>query len=108
MPDALSDIEVLALAAVMQLGDDAYGISIREEIRLRTGRSVSIGSLYKAIHRLEKRGCVSTSVGDPTAVRGGRAKKLVSIEPAGRTALEESVRALGQMLDGLGVGLRVS
>ena len=108
MPDALSDLEVLALAAVLQLGTEAYGVSIREEIRSRTGRSVSIGSLYKAIHRLESRGYVKTSVGDPTAVRGGRAKKHVSVEAAGLAALKESVRALGQMLDGLSVDLKLS
>lgn len=107
-PTPLSDLEVLALAAVMQLGPEAYGVSIREEIRERTGRSVSVGSLYKAIHRLEERGYVSTVVGEPTAVRGGRAKKHVQLEPAGRAALEESVRALGQMLSGLGMDLGAS
>jgi len=106
MSDDLSDLEVLALAAILQLGDDAYGVSIREEIRERTGRSVSVGSLYKAIHRMEERGLVSTVVGEPTAVRGGRAKKQVLVEPAGRRALEASVRALGQMLEGLPVELR--
>jgi PadR family transcriptional regulator PadR len=108
MSDALSDLEVLAMAAVLQLREHAYGVSIKEEILARTGRSVSIGSLYKAIHRLEKRGYVSTSVGQPTSVRGGRAKKHVHVEAAGQAALEDSVRALGQMIDGLGVTLEPS
>ncbi len=108
MSDALSELEVLALAAILQLGDDAYGVTIREEIRKRTGRSASVGSLYKAIHRLEKRGCVTTEVGEPAAVRGGRAKKLVRVEQAGREALQASVQALGQMLEGLGADLKVS
>lgn len=101
MPEALSDLEVLALAAVLRLGKEAYGVSIREEIRERTGRSVSTGSLYKAIRRLELRGFVTTEVGEPTAMRGGRAKKYVHIEAAGRRALEDAVRALGRMVDGL-------
>ena len=105
VPDSLSDLEVLALAAVLHLGRDAYGVSIREDIKERTGRSVSIGSLYKAIHRLERRGYVSTTTGEPTSVRGGRAKKLVRVEAAGRTAFEDSVRSLVRMVGGLTVDL---
>ncbi|HKJ00839.1 MAG TPA: helix-turn-helix transcriptional regulator [Longimicrobiales bacterium] len=108
MADALSELEVLALAAILHLGPEAYGVSIREEIRDRTGRSVSVGSLYKAIHRMERQGYVTTTAGEPTAVRGGRAKKLVRAEPAGRVALRESVQALNQMLDGLSGDLKLS
>lgn len=108
MTEPLSDLEVLALAAILQLGSDAYGVSIRDEIRERTGRSVSVGSLYKAIHRMEERGYVSTYVGEPTGVRGGRAKKHVKVENAGREALGASVRALGEMLKGLDVDLGVT
>lgn len=108
MADPLSDLEVLALAAILQLGSDAYGVSIRDEIRERTGRSVSVGSLYKAIHRMEERGYVSTYVGEPTGVRGGRAKKHVRVEISGREALGDSVRALGSMLEGLDVDLGVT
>lgn len=108
MTDPLSDLERLALAAVLQIGPEAYGVSIRDEIRERTGRDVSIGSLYKAIQRMEDRGYVTTYVGEPSAVRGGRAKKHVRVEAEGRRALEESVRALGRMLDGLDVDLEVT
>ena len=53
MSAPLSDLEVLALAAVLRLGPEAYGVSIRDEIADRTGREVSVGSLYKALARLE-------------------------------------------------------
>jgi len=106
--EALSDLEVLALAAILQLGPEAYGVSIRDEIHERTGRAVSLGSLYKAIHRMEERGYVSTYVGEPSSVRGGRAKKHVEVEPEGREALEVSIRTLGRMLDGLDVDLGVA
>lgn len=108
MTDPLSDLERLALAAILQLGPEAYGVSIRDEIRERTGRAVSIGSLYKAIQRMEDRGYVTTRVGEPSAVRGGRAKKHVRVEVEGRRALEESVRTLGRMLEGLDVDLEVT
>lgn len=101
MTTQLSEIEMLALAAVAQLGDDAYGVSIREEIERRTGRSVSIGSLYKALHRLERYGLTGVTVGEPTGVRGGRAKKYVHLRPSGQVALRESVGALMRMVDGL-------
>jgi DNA-binding PadR family transcriptional regulator len=100
--DALSELEVLALAALVRLGPEAYGVTIRDDIEERTGRSVSVGSLYKALHRLEERRMVTTSVGEPTAVRGGRAKKHIHVEPAGRRALEASIRAWARMFDGLG------
>ena len=69
----------------------------------RSGRSVSVGSLYKALHRLEERGFVSANVGEPTSVRGGRAKKHVQIEPSGRTALASAIRSYERMFDGLGM-----
>ena len=97
----LSEVEMLTMAAIAHLGPGAYGVSIREEIERRTGRSLSIGSLYKAIHRLEKQGLLKVTVGAPTGVRGGRAKKHVELEPAGRRALESSIHALYSMVDGL-------
>ena len=103
MSAPLSDLEVLALAAVLRLGPEAYGVSIRDEIADRTGREVSVGSLYKALARLEARGHLTTFTGEPTAVRGGRAKKHFRLEPAGRTALEHELQALGRMVDGLGL-----
>ena len=104
MSKPLSELEVLALAALARLGPEAYGVQVRQEIEARSGRSVSIGSLYKALHRLEDRAYVSSRVGTPTAVRGGRAKKYLQIEPPGRRALESSVRAVRGMVDGLDVG----
>ena len=102
MPQVPSDLEVLALAALARLGPEAYGVAIREDIEQRTGRSVSIGSLYKALHRLEEQGLVSSSIGEPTAARGGRAKKHIALEPAGRRALASSVAAYQRMFDGIG------
>ncbi len=104
MPEALSDLEVLALAAVERLGPEAYGVRVREDIRERTGRSVSVGSLYRAIQRLEDRGLVESRVGEPTAVRGGRAKKHVATTSEGRAALSEAVESFRRMIEGLDLG----
>lgn len=103
MTTPLSDLEVLALASLMRLGSDAYGVSIKEDIHERSGRDVSIGSLYKALARLEERDFVTTTIGAPTSVRGGRAKKHFAVTTAGRDALQASLNALHRMVDGLGL-----
>ena len=108
MSQSISDLEVLALAALLRLGEDAYGIAIKEDIAARTGRDVSIGSLYKALQRLEDRGLVDAWIGEPTSVRGGRAKKHFRVLPAGREALEASLRSLQNMVDGLGLDWKAS
>ena len=76
MPDlpSLGDFEQLVLLALLRLGDDAYGVPIREEIQERAGRVVSLGSVYKTLERLEVKGYVSSFVGEPTNERGGRRK----------------------------------
>lgn len=103
MTHPLSDLEVLALASLMRLGPDAYGVSIKEDIADRAGRDVSIGSLYKALARLEGRRYVTATIGEPTSVRGGRAKKHFQVTAGGREALESSLQALSRMVDGLGL-----
>ena len=108
MTQSISDLEVLALAALLRLGEDAYGIAIKDDIAARTGRDVSIGSLYKALQRLEDRGLVDAWIGEPTSVRGGRAKKHFRVLPAGREALEASLRSLQNMVDGLGLDWKAS
>ncbi|KPJ78702.1 MAG: hypothetical protein AMS19_11890 [Gemmatimonas sp. SG8_23] len=108
MTQSISDLEVLALAALLRLGEDAYGIAIRDDIAARTGRDVSIGSLYKALQRLEDRGLVDAWIGEPTSVRGGRAKKHFRVLPAGKEALEASLRSLQNMVDGLGLDWKAS
>lgn len=104
MSDVLSELEVLALAALMRLGSEAYGVTVRDDILKRTGRSVSIGSLYKALQRLEDRGLATSEVGDPTPERGGRARKLIHVTAEGREALAASVASFHRMIEGLGIG----
>ena len=108
MTAPISDLEVLALAALLRLGDEAYGVSIKSDIAERTGRDVSLGSLYKALQRLEDRELVEAWIGEPESVRGGRAKKHYRVLPAGRDALEASLRSLRKMVDGLGLEWRAS
>jgi PadR family transcriptional regulator PadR len=79
----LGEFEYLLITAAAGLGDNAYGVSIREEIETTTGRKCSLGALYTTIERLEKKGLLKTWMGDATAERGGRAKRMVRVTPKG-------------------------
>ena len=96
-PQALGEFEQLVLLAILQLDEDVYGVPIVEEIERRTGRSVSRAAVYVTLRRLEKRGLVTSWMGEPTPERGGRARRCVRVEPAGKHVLLESRRALESM-----------
>jgi PadR family transcriptional regulator, regulatory protein PadR len=85
----LGEFEYLMITAAAALGDDAYGAAIREEIQNTTGRKCSIGALYTTIERLENKGLVKTWMGEATAQRGGRAKRMVRITPKGVQAAKD-------------------
>ena len=84
--DSLGVLELVVLAALEHLGDDAYGMTVRREIEARTGRAVSIGAVYATLDRLADKGLVGFSVSAPQAVRGGRARKHAALTAAGRRA----------------------
>ena len=100
----LGEFEILVLAALLQLGEEAYGVPVRREIERRSGRSVTVGAVYTTLHRLEKKGLVSSRTGPPSPVRGGRARRYFTIEAAGRRDLERSLATLRRMVDGLEPG----
>jgi PadR family transcriptional regulator PadR len=79
----LGEFEYLLLTAAARLGDEAYGVAIREAIEAATGRPCSIGALYTTLDRLEAKGLLRTRMGDPTPQRGGRAKRMVRITAKG-------------------------
>jgi DNA-binding PadR family transcriptional regulator len=85
----LGEFEYLLVSAVASLEDEAYGATIREAIERATGRTCSVGSLYITLDRLEKKGLVRTWMGEATAQRGGRAKRMVRVTPQGAEAAKE-------------------
>lgn len=94
----LGEFEELVLIAVLVLGDNAYGVSIRDLIEQETGRNVSFGAIYTTLDRLKNKGYVSSKQGEPTKERGGRAKRYFKIEGIGETALTEAQTARNKML----------
>jgi PadR family transcriptional regulator PadR len=97
----LGDFEQLILLALVRLGDEGYGVSIHNEIVRRAGRDVTVAAVYKTLERLEDKGLAISTVGEPTAERGGRRKKYFRIQPAGRRALAQSLASLRRMTEGL-------
>jgi PadR family transcriptional regulator PadR len=102
--ELLGSLEHIVLLAVMHLGDDAYGMTVRREIESRTGRNLSIGAVYATLERLDAKGFVNSYAGEPTAQRGGRAKRLFHVTAHGRRALTSAQEALRKMTVGLRPG----
>ena len=100
-PIHLSEAEQQALLAVWRLGEDAYGTTIRGEIAACTGRDLSTSAIYVTLVRLEREGLVSSSMSDPTPVRGGKAKRFFRIERAGVEALKRARLDLDRLWKGL-------
>jgi len=99
--ESLGEFEQLVLLAILRLGSGAYGVPIVEEIKARTGRSVSRAAVYIALRRLQGKGLVSSRMADPTPERGGRGKRYFRIEQAGLQMVRESRRALVSMWEDL-------
>lgn len=102
----LGEFEEIVLLTVARLGSSAYGVTIRQTVEEVAGRQTSIGAIYTTLERLEQKGYVSSRQGEPTAQRGGRAKRYFQIEGAGRQALHEAERIRTSLRGGLVPDLR--
>lgn len=101
--DNLSEFEILNLEAVFMLGDNAYGMTIHEQVeKLAEGeRTVSLGSCYTTLDRLEQKGYVKSWFSDPTPDRGGRSKRYFEITGTAELALKRSLKVAANMVAGL-------
>jgi PadR family transcriptional regulator PadR len=97
----LGEFEQIVLLALIRLGDDAYGMTVRREIEDRTGRNASIGAVYATLDRLERKGLLKSAIGVPTPERGGRAKRIFVITASGRKALQSAQQAFAKMREGV-------
>ena len=101
------EFELLVLLAIMRLEDQAYGVKIRDELERETSRTLSLGSIYKTLGRLERKAYLESRIGPPTAERGGRRKKLYTVTPSGLEAARRSLRDLRRMTEGLAAELKL-
>ena len=96
---SLAEFELLVMLASVHLGpENAYTVSIAEHIRQRTGRAVRRANVYTTLQRLERKGLVRTSMGDPRQERGGRPPRLVRVERAGVEAIRNTTAAIRAMM----------
>lgn len=89
------------LLAVLRCAERAYGVPIREEIRMCTGREPSPGALYTTLDRLEEKGLLASRMGEMAAERGGRARRLFRITRGGKAALVRAQTDFRRLLEGL-------
>jgi PadR family transcriptional regulator PadR len=93
MADVLGVFEQAVLLALVRLRKDAYGRAILKDVQARLERDVAAGAVYATLERLENKRLVSSYLGEGTPVRGGKARRYYSVEPAGMRALNESKAA---------------
>lgn len=103
MPDRsyLGEFELLVMLALIRLGDEAYGVPIAAEIERATGREAALGSVYATLERLTEKGLVISELGEPTAERGGRARRYFHSTRQGLDRVRETRAALTRMWRGL-------
>src|SRR3954454_9801644 len=96
--DSLGQFEQLVLTSVLTLEDNAYGVTIHKNVQeLASSKAVTLGAVYVALDRLEDKGLVSSWLSEPTAARGGRAKRCYRLEASGERALKESIATARRM-----------
>lgn len=100
--ESVGEFELLVMLAVLRLGpEEAYTVSIADDIQARTGRSVRRANVYTTLQRLEAKGLVSTWLGEPRPERGGKPRRLVIVEPAGLEAVRATTSAIQAMMGDL-------
>lgn len=98
--DSVGQFEQLVLTAILALPDDAYGVTIHEKVmELAAPKAVSQGAIYVTLDRLEDKGVISSWRTEPTAERGGRAKRCYRLEALGERALRESAMTAKRIWD---------
>lgn len=102
-PPYVGEFEYSVLLAILHVEgtDEAYAVPIRALLEQRTGRPVARGALYTALERLETKGCLRSRMGDPTAERGGKARRFFTVTAVGVKA----IRAMHASLTNLSRGL---
>lgn len=98
---SLGAFDLMIMLALMRLGEPAYGVPISREIEDASGRVVAVATLYAALARLEKKGLISSQLGEPTAERGGRAKRYFRVTAKGFREVRDTQRVFTSLWQGI-------
>jgi PadR family transcriptional regulator, regulatory protein PadR len=93
----LGEFELMILLTIMRLGDEVYGVPLSRELSAIRGGDVSVGSVYAALDRLELKGLIASSLGDPSPERGGRAKRYFRVTRQGLQSVRETRKILTRL-----------
>ena len=100
-PRLLTDFELMILLAILRVGEEAYGVPVAREIEAVTGRTVTRASIYAALDRLARMGLVTSTLGDPTPQRGGKAKRFLRVTGKGVRAVKDTKQAFTTLWRGI-------
>lgn len=89
MKGFIGEFEELVMLTIASLDQDAYGVSIKQEIEKRADRSISIGALHSTLTRLEEKRFIDSKLGEPTQERGGRRKRYFELTQKGKASLRQ-------------------
>ena len=91
--DRLGEFEELTLLAVLALGEGAYGIAVQEVIEREAHREVTLGAVYAALERMERKRLLRSALDESANQRGGKRRRLFSVTPSGLRTLGDTRRA---------------
>jgi PadR family transcriptional regulator PadR len=94
---SLGQFEIYCLRAVVKLDDDAYGANVHSLLEETLRRPIPHSQVYICLSRLESKGFVRSVIGAPEPIRGGRRKRLFSIEALGTKVLRDATRTYGEL-----------
>lgn len=97
MQNYLGEFELMVLLTIVRLGEEAYGVPLARELTAMRGRNVAIGSVYAALDRLEDKALVSSTLGEATPERGGRAKRYFRVTEQGLRSIHETREVLTKL-----------
>jgi PadR family transcriptional regulator, regulatory protein PadR len=100
-PFSLGQLELKLLLAVLQCGNNAYGLQIQEELKDKTGKELVVGAIYTTMARLEERGFVESHLGDERSDRLGRPRRYFTVTGEGIRAIKSEQNELRRLTSGL-------
>lgn len=98
---SIGSLELAALLAVVRLGNEAYGLAVREDLAERSSKDYSVGAIYTTLQRLEDKGLLASRASDPLPVRGGRSRRQFRLTGAGARAIRDAERQSASMWEGV-------
>lgn len=87
----ISKAEEIVLLAIWRLENEAYGVSIRRQIRKDTGKDYTYGTLYGLLRQMDHKGYIKKIKGEPLPKKGGRSKSYCKLTPEGIRALKDAI-----------------